>query len=78
MTLGGLALAVGILVDDATVNHREYQPALEEGQEVEPALLKGSFEITIPALVSTLAICIVFVPMFPALGRSPLSVRASG
>jgi multidrug efflux pump subunit AcrB len=64
MTLGGLALAVGILVDDATVTIENINRHLEEGQEVEPAILKGSFEITIPALVSTLAICIVFVPMF--------------
>jgi multidrug efflux pump subunit AcrB len=64
MTLGGLALAVGILVDDATVTIENINRHLEDGQEVEPAILKGSFEITIPALVSTLAICIVFVPMF--------------
>jgi multidrug efflux pump subunit AcrB len=64
MTLGGLALAVGILVDDATVTIENINRHLESGQEVEPAILKGSFEITIPALVSTLAICIVFVPMF--------------
>jgi CzcA family heavy metal efflux pump len=64
MTLGGLALAVGILVDDATVTIENINRHLEEGQQVEPAILKGSFEITIPALVSTLAICIVFVPMF--------------
>src|SRR5580693_5021663 len=64
MTLGGLALAVGILVDDATVTIENINRHLEAGQEVEPAILKGSFEITIPALVSTLAICIVFVPMF--------------
>jgi multidrug efflux pump subunit AcrB len=64
MTLGGLALAVGILVDDATVTIENINRHLEEGQEVEPAILKGAFEITIPALVSTLSICIVFVPMF--------------
>jgi multidrug efflux pump subunit AcrB len=64
MTLGGLALAVGILVDDATVTIENINRHLEEGREVEPAILKGSFEITIPALVSTLSICIVFVPMF--------------
>src|SRR6266404_740057 len=61
MTLGGLALAVGILVDDATVTIENINRHLEEGQEVEPAILKGSFEITIPALVSTLAICIVHI-----------------
>jgi multidrug efflux pump subunit AcrB len=64
MTLGGLALAVGILVDDATVTIENINRHLEEGLDVEPAILKGSFEITIPALVSTLSICIVFVPMF--------------
>jgi multidrug efflux pump subunit AcrB len=64
MTLGGLALAVGILVDDATVTIENINRHLEEGEDVEPAILKGSFEITIPALVSTLSICIVFVPMF--------------
>jgi multidrug efflux pump subunit AcrB len=64
MTLGGLALAVGILVDDATVTIENINRHLEEGEDVEPAILKGSFEITVPALVSTLSICIVFVPMF--------------
>lgn len=64
MTLGGLALAVGILVDDATVTIENINRHLEEGGEVEPSILKGSQEITIPALVSTLSICIVFVPMF--------------
>jgi CzcA family heavy metal efflux pump len=64
MTLGGLALAVGILVDDATVTIENINRHLEEGGEVEPSILKGSHEITIPALVSTLSICIVFVPMF--------------
>jgi multidrug efflux pump subunit AcrB len=64
MTLGGLALAVGILVDDATVTIENINRHLEDGLDVEPAILQGSFEITIPALVSTLSICIVFVPMF--------------
>jgi multidrug efflux pump subunit AcrB len=64
MTLGGLALAVGILVDDATVTIENINRHLEEGEEVEPSILEGSRQITIPALVSTLAICIVFVPMF--------------
>jgi multidrug efflux pump subunit AcrB len=64
MTLGGLALAVGILVDDATVTIENINRHLEEGEEVEPAILEGSRQITIPALVSTLSICIVFVPMF--------------
>ncbi len=64
MTLGGLALAVGILVDDATVTIENINRHLEEGREVEPSILEGSRQITIPALVSTLSICIVFVPMF--------------
>jgi multidrug efflux pump subunit AcrB len=64
MTLGGLALAVGILVDDATVTIENINRHLEDGLKVEPAILQGSFEIAIPALVSTLSICIVFVPMF--------------
>jgi len=64
MTLGGLALAVGILVDDATVTIENINRHLEEGAEVEPAIVSGSREITVPALVSTLSICIVFVPMF--------------
>jgi multidrug efflux pump subunit AcrB len=64
MTLGGLALAVGILVDDATVTIENINRHLEEGLDVEPAILEGSRQITVPALVSTLSICIVFVPMF--------------
>src|SRR5262249_54565117 len=64
MTLGGLALAVGILVDDATVTIENINRHLEAGEEVEPAIFEGSRQITIPALVSTLSICIVFVPMF--------------
>ncbi len=64
MTLGGLALAVGILVDDATVAIENINRYLEEGKELEQAILEGSAQIATPALVSTLAICIVFVPMF--------------
>jgi len=64
MTLGGLALAVGILVDDATVTIENINSHLEEGTEVEEAILQGAQQIALPALVSTLAICIVFVPMF--------------
>jgi CzcA family heavy metal efflux pump len=64
MTLGGLALAVGILVDDATVTIENINRHLEEGMDVTPAILEGSRQITVPALVSTLSICIVFVPMF--------------
>ena len=64
MTLGGLALAVGILVDDATVEIENINRNLEEGKEVEDAILTGAAQIAVPAFVSTLAICIVFVPMF--------------
>ena len=64
MTLGGLALAVGILVDDATVTIENINRHLEEGQGVEEAILEGSHQILVPALVSTLSICIVFIPMF--------------
>ena len=68
MTLGGLALAVGILVDDATVTIENINAHLEEGQEVEESILKGAHQIALPALVSTLSICIVFVPMFMLAG----------
>ncbi len=64
MTLGGLALAVGILVDDATVEIENINRNIALGKEVEHAILDGAQEIAVPALVSTLAICIVFVPMF--------------
>jgi CzcA family heavy metal efflux pump len=64
MTLGGLALAVGILVDDATVTIENINRHLEQGDDVETAILEGSRQILVPAFVSTLAICIVFVPMF--------------
>jgi multidrug efflux pump subunit AcrB len=64
MTLGGLALAVGILVDDATVTIENINYHLEQGKEVEAAILDGAQQIALPALVSTLSICIVFVPMF--------------
>jgi multidrug efflux pump subunit AcrB len=64
MTLGGLALAVGILVDDATVTIENINRHLEEGKDVESAILDGSRQILVPALVSTLSICIVFIPMF--------------
>ena len=68
MTLGGLALAVGILVDDATVTIENMNWHLERGEDVETAILNGAREIALPALVSTLAICIVFVPMFMLAG----------
>jgi multidrug efflux pump subunit AcrB len=64
MTLGGLALAVGILVDDATVEVENINRNLEEGKAIEQAILDGASQIAIPALVSTISICIVFVPMF--------------
>jgi multidrug efflux pump subunit AcrB len=64
MTLGGLALAVGILVDDATVTIENIHRYLDEGKPIEEAILNGAQQIAIPALVSTLSICIVFVPMF--------------
>jgi len=64
MTLGGLALAVGILVDDATVAIESINTHLEQGEDVETAILNGAREIATPALVATLCICIVFVPMF--------------
>ena len=64
MTLGGFALAVGILVDDATVAIENINRYLESGGELEQSILDGSAQIAVPALVSTLAICIVFVPMF--------------
>jgi CzcA family heavy metal efflux pump len=64
MTLGGLALAVGILVDDATVTIENINRNVDQGKELVQAILDGSSEIAMPALVSTLSICIVFVPMF--------------
>ncbi len=64
MTLGGLALAVGILVDDATVEIENINRNLETGKEIHQAILDGAAQIATPALVSTFAICIVFVPMF--------------
>jgi CzcA family heavy metal efflux pump len=64
MTLGGLALAVGILVDDATVTIENIERFLEEGYPLYDAILEGAAQIAVPALVSTLCICIVFLPMF--------------
>ncbi len=64
MTLGGLALAVGILVDDATVTIENINFHLERGKDVVQSILDGARQIAVPALVSTLCICIVFVPMF--------------
>ncbi|MGH8048351.1 MAG: efflux RND transporter permease subunit [Chthoniobacterales bacterium] len=64
MTLGGLALAVGILVDDATVTIENIDRHLEEGKDLHQGILDGAAQIAVPAFVSTLCICIVFVPMF--------------
>ncbi len=70
MTLGGLALAVGILVDDATVTIENIERYLEEGLPLNDAILEGAAQISVPALVSTLCICIVFLPMFFLTGVS--------
>jgi multidrug efflux pump subunit AcrB len=64
MTLGGLALAIGILVDDATVTIENINWHLEQGKDVEAAIMDGARQIVTPAFVSLLSICIVFVPMF--------------
>jgi multidrug efflux pump subunit AcrB len=64
MTLGGLALAVGILVDEATVTIESINYHLEQGKPVETAILDGASQIVVPAFVSLLCICIVFIPMF--------------
>ena len=68
MTLGGLALAVGILVDDATVAIENMSQHLEQGKELDAAIIDGAQQIAVPTFVSTLAICIVFVPMFSLTG----------
>ena len=70
MTLGGLALAVGILVDDATVTIENIERYLEEGRDLNDGILEGAAQIATPALVSTLCICIVFLPMFFLTGVS--------
>jgi multidrug efflux pump subunit AcrB len=64
MTLGGLALAVGILVDEATVTIESINYHLEQGKDVQTAILDGASQIVVPAFVSLLCICIVFIPMF--------------
>jgi multidrug efflux pump subunit AcrB len=64
MTLGGMALAVGILVDDATVEVENINRNFNQGKEIVTAILDGASQIAVPAFVSTLCICIVFVPMF--------------
>ena len=68
MTLGGLALAIGILVDDATVTIENVERHLASGEKLEDGILKGAGEIALPAMVSTFCICIVFVPMFSLAG----------
>ena len=68
MTLGGLALAVGILVDDATVTTENINWHLEQGKDIESAIMDGARQIVLPATVSLLCICIVFVPMFALSG----------
>ena len=64
MTLGGLALAVGILVDDATVTIENIDRNFDEGKDLHTGIMDGAAQIALPALVSTLCICIVFIPMF--------------
>ncbi len=78
MTLGGLALAVGILVDDATVEIENIERNLGMKKELKQAILDGAQQIAVPAFVSTLAICIVFVPMFFLDRGGALFVRAAG
>src|ERR1700682_5008539 len=68
MTLGGLALAVGILVDDATVTIENVERHLTAGETLENGILVGAGEMALPAMVSTMCICIVFVPMFSLAG----------
>src|SRR5580704_5033933 len=70
MTLGGLALAIGILVDDSTVTIENTHRLLEEGRTFEPAVLEGAAGIAVPTLISTLAICCVFVSVFFLQGAS--------
>ena len=70
MTLGGLALAVGILVDEATVTIENINWHLEQGKDVGHAILDGADQIVVPAFLSMLCICVVFVPMFYLPGMS--------
>ncbi len=78
MTLGGMALAVGILVDDATVEIENIHRNLGMGKGVMPAILDGARQIAVPAFVSTLCICIVFVPVVFLTGAAQVSVHAAG
>jgi multidrug efflux pump subunit AcrB len=75
MTLGGLALAVGILVDDATVTVENMNAHLEQGKAIEDAIMDGARQIVLPATVSLLCICIVFIPMFSLGGVSGFLFR---
>ncbi len=75
MTLGGLALAVGILVDDATVAIENIHRNLEHGKPLREAIIVGAEQIAIPAFVSTLAICIVFLPIFALSGPAAALFR---
>jgi multidrug efflux pump subunit AcrB len=68
MTLGGLALAIGILVDDATVAIENIHRNISAGKPLDQAILDGSYEVTVPAFVSTLSICIVFLPVLLLVG----------
>lgn len=70
MTLGGLALAIGILVDDATVAIENIHRNVSGGKQLEQAILDGSYEVAVPAFVSTLSICIVFLPVILLVGPS--------
>ncbi len=78
MTLGGLALAVGILVDDATVEVENIHRNLAMGKPMVRAILDGASQIAVPAFVSTLCICIVFVPVFFLSGDGEIPVHAAG
>lgn len=75
MTLGGLALAVGILVDDATVAIENIHRNLEQGRPLREAIVEGAAQIAIPAFVSTLSICIVFLPIFALSGPAAALFR---
>ena len=75
MTLGGLALAVGILVDDATVAIENIHRNMELGKSLRQAIVDGAEEIAIPAFVSTLSICIVFLPIFALSGPAAALFR---
>jgi multidrug efflux pump subunit AcrB len=82
MTLGGLALAVGILVDDGTVTLENINWHLEQGKSLEPAIMDGARQIVVPAFVTLVCICIVFAPMFQLGGvvgwRKPSFSPSSG